>query len=657
MNLKLFKGWEPRLSLNISQRAVNLFHHREQAAATFVWRERSGLVVSPVTQSGLDENTDSAKAAPDAFAHANATSNQILSEQVRQLYGRGKAGSIVVIVALIGVWLPFLPHVEYWTIVPPLLVLTCAQLGFNALRERYLRTGTQNSSPKKWGERYALACLLSGSPWGIAALLWLPEAPFPEQALFSLVIAALCLNSILSRHVYPRALIAYTITSVGPTICTLAFTGELDAMVTAGLGLMAWSVASSGLHNLNKSSEESIALRFQNNALVDRLAESTVVAEQKAKDAENAISVSRKAASSRRDFLSMVTHEIRAPLASLSGLAHLLGATKLDATQQGYAKGVQESSRLLNRLVDDLADLTEMEALSINLRPVDVSPAKIARAAIDLMRHEASAKHLSIEIDQLPDTPRTIHNDPDRVKQTLVNLITRALRTTETGGVIVRLSPVDVGGKDPGVRFSVTDTGEGMPAGDAARLFSTDGYEDNLAAVRRRDVNLTICDRLVRLMGGRIGADSNEGNGFTAWFILGCALHQKSNVPTVPVRSMLTGQIVDLDRVYEIEQELGAGQIADHLNDVIGKIADTQKSLLAACQIGDLYEVQSIADDLAKSANTIGLTGLAESATSLLAGVDGATSGSAISEKANQLEAQFISGTHALTRAYPALAR
>lgn len=614
-------------------------------------------MVSPVTRLGLDENTDSAQAAPDAFAHSNATANQILGEQVQQLYGRGKAGSIVVFVALIGLWLPFVPHVEYWTIVPPLILLVCAQLSFNALRNHYLGSVSKDTSPKKWGERYTLACLLSGSPWGIAAVLWLPEAPFPEQALFCLVIAGLCLNSVLSRYVYPRALIAYTLTAAGPLIFTLAFLGEVKTFVTAGLGLMAWAVATSILRSLYQSSVDTITLQFQNSALVDRLAESTVIAEQKAKDAESAISVARKAASSRRDFLSMVTHEIRAPLASLSGLVHLLGETKLDAAQQGYAKGVQESSHLLNRLVDDLADLTEMEALSINLRPVDVSPAKIARAAIDLMRHEASARHLSIEIDQLPNTPTSIHNDPDRVKQTLVNLITRALRTTETGGVIVRLSPVDLGGADPGVRFSVTDTGEGMPAEDAARLFSTDDYADNLGSARRRDVNLTICDRLVRLMGGRIGADSNEGNGFTAWFILGCALQQKNNSPTGVPRSMVTGQIVDLDRVYEIEQDLGAGRFADHLNNVIGKIATAQRSLLEACQTGDLHAVQLIADDLAKSAETIGLTGLAESAASLLAGVDGTSPASTISQKANQLEAQFISGTHALTRAYPALAR
>jgi signal transduction histidine kinase len=595
----------------------------------------------------------------EGASYPNATGNQVLVEQVRQLYGRGKAGSVVVFIALIALWLPFLPQVAIWTILPPLAILLCAQLSFNLLRERYLNSDSQVQNPRLWGERYMLVCLLSGSAWGMAAVLWLPDAPFPEQALFCLIIAALCLNSILSRHVYPRALIAYAATAIGPSVVTLALDGTVEATITAGLALLACSVANVGLNSLYRSSEETIALRFQNNALIDRLAESTIIAEQKARDAESGYAMARKAARSRRDFLSMVAHEIRSPLASLTGLVDLLSATKLDADQKGYAKGVQESGRLLNRLVDDLADLTEMEALSINLRPVDISPADIARAAVRLMRHEAAALRLSLEIDVLPDTPATIHNDPDRVKQTLVNLITRALRTTENGGVIVRLSPVDIRGEEPGVRFSVTDTGEGMPPEEAARLFSRNDFEDTRShsQIQRQDVNLTICDRLVRLMGGRIGADSRTGDGFTAWFILACDFDKPNDDVVLETVTSQSGQVLDLDKVYEIEQDLGTGRIADHLDEIIGSIADMQKSLAEACRKGDLQAARSTASELAQRAETIGLTGLAETASSLLTGVDVATSQVALNEKAAKLGVQFRAGAHALARAYPALAR
>ena len=620
------------------------------------------LAVEP---SGQSEYTAPTLSALPASAQQNCTDPRIAVEQVRQLYDLGKAGSYSTFVALALLWLPFASHVAAWTVLPPLFLQFFAQLSFNKLRARYLEDDGDVPATD-WGDQYARRCLLSGSAWGLAAIMWLPGADLQLQALFSLVIACLCLNSVLSRHVYPKAMMAYAVTSGGPLIVVLALSGEMEGQVTAGLGVLLWVVLNSGVRSLNKTSRETISLRFVNAGLIDRLAESTAIAEQKALDAERANAIARKAANSRRDFLAMVTHEIRSPLASLSGLVDLLGPTDMNDKQESYARGIQESSRLLNRLVDDLADLTEMEALSIKLRPVDMSPSEITHAAVHLMRHEAAIHHLTIEIDELPGTPDIIHNDPDRIKQALVNLISRALRTTETGGAIVRISPVEIGGKMPGVRFSVSDTGVGMPSQDAARLFSSVDFDEDRQAAHRRDVNLTICDRLVRLMDGRIGADSSVGGGFTAWFVLACAPAQKNTLQASKSRSVhnrqsqtgqvRTGQILDLDQVYELEQELGLGRIADHLNEAIGTIADMQTKLAEACRAGDLAAVKATAEAVTLKAGAIGLTGLVDAASHLLIEGDRALSKAELSEKATQLEARFQSGASALRRAYPALA-
>ncbi len=317
---------------------------------------------------------------------------------------------------------------------------------------------------------------------------------------------------------------------------------------------------------------------------------------------------------------------------------------------------MEESSRLLNRLVDDLSDLTEMEALSIKLRPTDVSPMEIAQAAIHVTRHDASSRNLSIEVDELPGTPKTIHNDPDRVKQALVNLIVRAVRTTEVGGVMIRLSPVDVG-DEVGVRFSVTDTGAGMPSDEAARLFSNLDNEGDHTPLKRRDVNLTICDRLVRLMGGRAGADSMIGGGFTAWFVLSPDVkHRPGRMPVADKKSSANGQVLDFDRIYELEQDLGTARIADHLGEAIHAIADLQKALRDAVARGDYRALRPMAESLAVEASAIGLTGLSGSASHLLDGVHEANRDQVVADRVTQLEAKFKSGASALTRAYPALA-
>ncbi|AWZ03190.1 sensory/regulatory protein RpfC [Rhodobiaceae bacterium] len=585
---------------------------------------------------------------------------RIADEQVRRLFDLGKSGSIIIFIALVVVWLPFYGTSSIAELMIPFGLLVASQSAFNLLRSQYHSNEKREVSSKQWGDRYSLICLLSGGAWGIAGVLWLPGAPFTSQAVFGVVVAGLCLNTVISRHVYPSAMLAYTATAALPGMIALLVGAGWEGQLMATLSSLMWIALYSATKKLHLTSISAIALQLQNDELVNGLAEAKAEAEKKAKDAEAAYAVARKAARSRQDFLSMVTHEIRSPLASLSGLAHMLDATDLDEKQRGYARGVEESSRLLNRLVDDLSDLTEMEALSIKLRPTDMSPMEIAQAAIHVTRHDASSRKLSIEVDELPGTPKAIHNDPDRVKQALVNLIVRALRTTEVGGVIVRLSPVDIN-DGVGVRFSVTDTGAGMPSEDAARLFSSLDNEGEHAPLKRRDVNLTICDRLVRLMGGRAGADSMVGGGFTAWFVLAPDINQrpKQNHGQKENQSKPAsnnGQMLDFDRIYELEQDLGTARIADHLGEAIHAIADLQKALSEAVRRGDHRTLRSMAESLAIEANAIGLIGLSGSASHLLDDLQETTREQVLSERVRQLERKFKSGANALTRAYPALA-
>ncbi len=591
-----------------------------------------------------------------AAPHDSVLAQHILSEQVRQLFELGKSGSFTIFVAVLGLWLPFMPYAAPWTIAPPFLVLVCSQLSFNWLRQAFHEDQFRQASAREWGNAYARRTVLSGFGWGLAAILWLPNAPFVTQALFSVAVAVLSLQSVVARHVYPRALHAYMFGAVTPTVITLLIYGSFEARVMGGLGILLWITFGHAARTLYRSNTETTALRYQNDALLEELAAAKQTAELKAADAERAYSTARKAAHSRKDFLSMVTHEIRAPLASLQGLSQLMERAATSDVQKNYAKGLQDSSRFLNRLVDDLADLTEMEALSIKLRPTDMRPIDVLKEAVQLMRHEASEKGLSMEFDVLPGTPEVIHNDADRVKQALVNLIARAVRTTEKGGVVLRLAPVYVGAEEPGIRFSVSDTGTGMPTEDANRLFSAFESEDERGHTRRKDVNLTIADRLVKLMGGRIGADSAVGNGFTAWFILGCNTSDRDTAQQPAKLVTAGGQILDFDHIYELEQDLGTGRISDHLNEVINVITDVQGRLAAACHDGNHDSIRELADVLATQAATIGLTGLSDAATHFQEELNQAPAAKILASRSIELDAKLQSGVRALTRAYPSLA-
>jgi len=196
-----------------------------------------------------------------------------------------------------------------------------------------------------------------------------------------------------------------------------------------------------------------------------------------------------------------------------------------------------------------------------------------------------------------------------------------------------------------------------MPSEDAARLFSSSENEGHHGPLKRRDVNLTICDRLVRLMGGRAGADSIVGGGFTAWFVLTSSVHKRpGNSPDAKQSTSNGGQVLDFDRIYELEQDLGTARIADHLSDAMDTIADMQKALAEAVRRGDHRALRPMAESLALEANAIGLTGLSGSAAHLLDDLHDNTKEQVIAERVTQLEAKFRSGVGAITRAYPALA-
>ncbi|MEQ9518986.1 MAG: HAMP domain-containing sensor histidine kinase [Parvibaculum sp.] len=600
---------------------------------------------------------DDAPHAPDGASpsHDSVLAQHVLEEQVRQLFELGKSGSFTVFIAILVLWLPFMPYVAPWTIAPPFLVLVCAQLSFNGLRRDFQEDPFQRLSPTQWGNAYARRTILSGFSWGLAALLWLPDAPFVAQALFCVVVVVLNLQTVVMRHVYPMALHAYFAGSAVPLVLTLLVFGNFEAKIMGGLGGLLWITFGHAARTLHRTNTETVALRYQNDGLLYELAVAKQNAEQKAIDAERAYGTARKAAHSRRDFLSMVTHEIRSPLASLHGLSQLMEKAASSELQKNYAKGLQDSSQFLNRLVDDLADLTEMEALSIKLRPTDMRPVDILKETVQIMRHEATEKGLSMEFDILPGTPALIHNDADRVKQTLINLIGRAIRTTDQGGVVLRLAPVYVGAAEPGVRFSVADTGAGMPTEDANRLFSALEDDEDRGHLRRKDVNLTIADRLVKLMGGRIGADSSVGNGFTAWFILGCNLSDREVMPEPARLAATAGQILDFDHIYELEQDLGTGRISDHLNEVINIITDVQGRIAVACHEGNYEAIRELADVLASQAAGIGLTGLSEAAQHFQREMVQDPTTKILASRSIELDAKLQAGVRALTRAYPSL--
>lgn len=244
----------------------------------------------------------------------------------------------------------------------------------------------------------------------------------------------------------------------------------------------------------------------------------------------------RRANEAKSRFLANMSHEFRTPLNGLSGMSELLATTELDHEQRECLSTIQASTRSMLALVEDVLDISAIEAGKLKLDIVEFSPRELIDSIGMILLPQARGKQLSYEAHIAPDVPGKLRGDIRHLRQVLLNLAGNAVKFTDAGSVRLDIQLVASQGDRCNLRFIVSDTGIGIPASVRARLF--EAFEQADVSMARRyggtGLGTTIAKGLTEAMGGSIGFESTENRGSRFWVDLPFDAPETTKAPVVP---------------------------------------------------------------------------------------------------------------------------
>jgi len=314
-------------------------------------------------------------------------------------------------------------------------------------------------------------------------------------------------------------------------------------------------------------------------ALVESLKQKADALEAQATELDHARQQAEQANLAKSQFLAVTSHEIRTPMNGILGAAELLMATPLSATQQRYVQIAHRSATALLALIDDVLDLSRIEAGKLALNATSVDLRALVADALDLVAMTVRDKPVRLTSQVAAQVPPRVSADPLRLRQMLVNLLHNAVKFTDQGTVDLQLTVLAETPQSLRLRFSVLDTGIGIPADKVTSIFDAFTQADGSTTRRHggSGLGLTIVRQLADLMGGQVQVESKIGVGSHFWIELELqkAAHVEAPVEKPPVDESDTSatvsvllaedDLVNRTVIGEMLQLLGCD--VDHVHD------------------------------------------------------------------------------------------